>query len=204
MRAANGEGNWAAWKIEHIAAQRKVLSEKRAYSVIEETRVDEILRCSGIFADTKGIERGRRIGIKQGNAQIVVIDGFSRVRYLINLVPANACLPFPGLELVPGICKFSEVSFYTSSEQVIFVGVLNVSRAEIVVTTEFHAGRKFKSRRRSACLSARNRRIVSADRGVIRNRERIKRILRGHTNANGTDERRVSGVHPRIRHKRRG
>src|SRR4029077_12143816 len=168
-----------------------------------ECSVHEISHGFCIGTHTKRIERGCRIGIKQGDAHIVIVRNETEELGTIILTPTDTDLPFPGLQFVPSVGKLSQVPSETAGEVVIIGCDFIVTPADVPETTKLYTRSDLRPRRRSTRLIDGEARIKSAHRCVIRHREWVKRILSGHTDALGTNEKSIRGIDPEIRCKRR-
>src|SRR6202035_3673512 len=140
---------------------------------------------------TKRIERGCRVGIKQGDAHIVIVRDETEELGTIILTPTDTDLPFPGLQFVPGVGEFSQAPFETAGEVVIVRCDFIVPPADVPVTTKLYTRSELRPRRRGTRRIDGDARIKSAHRCVIRHREWVKRGLSGDTDALGADDKSV-------------
>src|ERR1700720_587157 len=168
-----------------------------------ECSVHEISHGFCIRTHTKRIERGCRIGIKQGDAQIVIIRNETELLVKIILIPTDTGLPFPGLQFVPGVGELSQVPSETAGEVVIIDCDFIVTPADVPETTKLYTRSELRPRRRGTRRIDGEARIKSAHRCVIRHREWVECVLSGHADALGADEKSVRRIDPEIRRKRR-
>src|SRR5260370_38430048 len=113
-----------------------------------ECGVHEISHGFCIRTHTKRIERGCRVGIKQGDAHIVIVRNETEELVTIILTPTDTGLPFPGLQFVPGVGELSQVPSETAAEVVLVRCDFIVTPADVPETAKLYHASALCLRRR--------------------------------------------------------